>query len=257
MKRVVPFVLLLMSLGVSGQELSMTGVYKGESLYIKNPYLADKGQFCVNAVYVNGTKTTANLQLTAINIPFRGVQIFSPVKVLIHHDTLCQPRIVNPDAINYHSSFKFDSVTVNDTTVHWYTKGDAVGGKYVVEQMHNGLWNELKELPAKGKFHGARYVYFPEHYEGGNKYRIRYHLPDGRYQYSYEEEHIFYPQPVTFSPRSVTDAITLSRACSYEILDSNGDVILQGTGKVIPLRRLQPGDYGIVLEGQAESFIKK
>ncbi|WP_109830715.1 hypothetical protein [Reichenbachiella versicolor] len=259
MRRLFLLVLLFWTFSLSAQELLMSGVNQGESLYIRNPYLADSGRFCVSDIYINGKKTKANLKLTAINVPFDGIQIFSPVVIRVKHDTLCKPRIVNPDAIVYHSSFKFDSVTVNDTLLHWYTKGDALGGKYEVEQLHNGLWNVVKEQPAKGKFNGARYAYFPEHYSGGNKYRVKYILPDGRYIYSFEQEVLYYPELITFSPKSVTEGITLSRAARYEILDSRGDVILQGQGKYIPLRLLRPGDYGIMIEGQefAESFVKK
>ena len=114
----------------------------------------------------------------------------------------------------------------------------------------------LKVIPSKGLFNGAAYVYYPQYSEGGNKYRIKYELSSGRYLYSMEMEHDHYPQQIFFSPRVVTDQMTFSQEADYEIL-RQGKVILSGRAKSIPLRRLPPGDYAIVLDGKADTFVKK
>ncbi len=257
MIRGLVFVLLVASLGVQAQEIKLTGVYKGKGIYIQNSYNAQTKEFCVSEILVNGKKSSANLNLTAIHIPFTGFDLYTPVSITVSYKDSCTARIVNPDAILYHSSFKFDSLVLNDSVMHWYTKGDQVGGNFFVEKLDVDLWDVVKEVRAKGRFQGAQYVYFPEHHDGGNIYRVKYVAPNNRYLYSMEMEHYHYPESVTFSPRVVKDKITLSRATSYEIMDEDGDVILRGNGKVIPLRLLKPGDYSIMLEGEVDTFIKK
>ncbi|MFY0627275.1 MAG: hypothetical protein JXR07_13325 [Reichenbachiella sp.] len=242
---------------VSGQEINLTGVFIGKGLYIQNPYNADSGQFCIQEIKINDKDAKANLRLTAINIPFTGFDLYTPVSVSIIHGDSCKPRIVNPDAILYHSAFKFDSLVINDSIMHWYTKGDKAGAKYFIEKLDVDRWDVVKELRSKGRFQGAQYVYFPEHDDGGNKYRIKYKLPNGRYLYSMELEHYHYPEGVSFSPRVVKDVINLSRIARYEIMNIDGEVILQGESKKIPLRLLAPGNYSIIIEGDEDTFIKK
>lgn len=257
MKRHLIFLIFLVSQTAFGQELLLSGVYKGEGLYIQNPYNADSGQFCVQSILVNGKKTNTNLQLTAVRLNFKGVDLYTPVSVKIIHGDSCKPRIVNPEAVLYHSNFKFDSLVLNDSIMHWYTKGDRRDGKFKIEKLKNDYWEEVKVMRAKGRFDGAQYVYFPEHVEGGNKYRIKYELPEGRYLYSVEMEFYHYPESVSFSPRIVTDKMTFSQEASYEIFRGD-ESILQGKAKEIPLRMLAPGDYTIVLNGgEEEGFVKK
>ena len=250
-------VLLFISFGLQAQEIKLTGVFKGNGLYVQNSYNAQTNEFCVNEILLNGKKSNVNLQLTAINIPFSGFDLYTPVNVTVLHKDSCTAKIVNPEVLLYHSSFKFDSLVLNDSVMHWYTKGDKEGALFFVEKLDVDRWDVVKEIRSKGRFQGAQYVYFPEHNDGGNIYRIKYQLPNKRYLYSMEMEYYHYPEAITFSPRVVTDKMTLSRATSYEIMDEDGEVILRGKGKIIPLRRLRPGDYSIMLEGEVDTFVKK
>lgn len=256
MKRNLIFLIWMVSQTCFGQELLLSGVYKGEGLYIQNPYDADSGQFCVQSIFINGKKTQTNLSLTAVRLAFRGIDLYTPVSVKVVHGDSCKPKIVNPEAILYHSNFKFDSLVLNDSIMHWYTKGDRRDGVFKIEKLSGEYWDVVKTLRSKGRFQGAQYVFFPEHDEGGNKYRIKYELPEGRYLYSVEMEHYHYPEGVTFSPRVVTDKMIFSREASYEIFRGE-ESILKGKAKEIPLRLLPPGDYSIVIEGEEDTFVKK
>ncbi|UXP31896.1 hypothetical protein N6H18_16240 [Reichenbachiella agarivorans] len=255
------FLLLLLVVGsvqmAVGQDILLTGVNKGESLYIKNPYMVARDSFCIQSIMINGKPSKVNLSLTAIRLNFNEVEMFSPVSVRIHHADSCTPKIVNPEAILYYSSFKFDSLVMRDSVLHWFTKGDRTEGRFVIEKLNKEYWDEVATQQAKGHFDGAQYVYYPEHSDGGNKYRIRYELPNGRYLYSEEVEYYYYPKGVTFSPKVVTDVIYLSREARFEIMDISGTVILKGTAKKIPLRLLRPGNYTIMLDGDIDTFVKK
>ena len=241
----------------------LTGVFQGHSLYVKNPYILEQDNFCIESISVNKRDVDIDNKLTAIKLNFDGVDLYSPVMVKVYHKDSCRPKFVNPEAILFHSSFKYDSLYITDSLMYWHTKGDKREGIYTIEKLAGFEWLEESTIKAKGEFEGADYIYFPLFEDGGNKYRIKYSLPSGRFLYSNELEVFHYPEPITFKPKSVTDKITLSQFADYRILDLEGNVIVSGSGRVIPLRRLKKGDYMLYLEGQTQSaaatypFVKK
>lgn len=256
--RTVSLLLLLLvtPMVAIGQELSITGVYQGKPLFIQNP-LVSTNQFCITDIYLNGRSLNLNLKISAIEIDFKNIDLYTPVSVRITHDSLCLPKIVNQQAVFWHSSFRFNSVVVSDEELKWSTRGERERAIYTIEKLNGEEWLDVSVVESKADFAASEYIYYPEHSEGANKYRIKYEPPSGNYLYSDEVEVVFYKEPITFSPKVVSDKITLSKAAPFEILDANENVILAGSSKEIPLRLLKPGSYFIVLDGNKESFVKK
>lgn len=257
MKCTFLILLVLSTLTVSAQETALTGVFKGHSLYVQNPYNKDSAEFCINEILVNEKKVNVNLRLSALKINFKGVELFSPVAVQVKHKDYCKPKIVNPEAVLYHSSFKFDSLFLNDSLLTWHTKGDKRGGIFKIERLEDDYWEVLTRLRAKGYFEGAEYVFFPEHKADGNIYRIKYELPNGRFLYSQEMEFFHFPDNITFSPKEVTNEIRLSQKAPYIITNEYGKELMKGIAKVIPVAVLKPGEYFIEIDGNNESFTKQ
>ena len=258
-KQVFFILFFLVQMSAWAQETALSGVYQGHNLYIRNPYIAETDKFCIESVSINKREVVdIDLRLSAIQIDFQKIDLYAPVLVKIQHGDSCKPRFINPEAILFHSNFKFDSLEITDSLITWHTKGDKRAGLYTVEKLQDEYWEEVSTIRSKGEFEGADYVYFPLYDEGGNKYRIKYSIPEeGRFLYSEELELFHFNEPITFSPKSVTDKLTLSRHSDFEILDADGKTILSGSGRVIPLRRLKKGDYTIYLEGYTDTFIKK
>ncbi|MEQ6119750.1 hypothetical protein [Reichenbachiella sp. MALMAid0571] len=238
---------------VNGQKTVLSGVYQGQSLYIQNPYLVSEHKYCIDTIIVNKQDIYINPQLSAVKLDFGKEMLFAPVMVMIKHKENCKPKFINPEAILYHSSFKFDSLVVNDSLIRWHTKGEKLEGLYSIEKLNGTYWQVMNTIKPKGQFEGADYIYFPEFDKGGNRFRIKYSLPDNRYIYSGEVEMFYFAKPITFSPKSVIDEMVLSQYADYQIMDLKGNVIVSGSGKVIPLRKLKRGDYFIYLEGDTES----
>lgn len=257
MKHTFLFLLVLITWTVSAQETALTGVFKGHSLYVQNPYNKDSAEFCVNDIVVNDKVVNLNLKLSALKLNFDKVELFSPVAVVINHKKYCTPRIVNPEAILYHSSFKFDSLFINDSLLTWHSKGDKRNGIFKIERLEDDYWETLTRIRAKGYFDGAQYVFFPEHKPEGNIYRIKYELPNGRYLYSEEMEHFQFPDEISFSPKNVEDVITLSQKAPYIITNEYGKEIMKGNAKTIPVGMLKPGEYNIEIEGNSDTFTKQ
>jgi hypothetical protein len=226
------------------------GVYQGTPLFIRNPYLPERQAFCVKAVYVNREKVQLNYELSALKIDFQNQDLYTPVTVrIVSNDTLCEPIIINPDAIFFHTTYKFLEFNLSDTLLTWTTEGEREQGIYTIEKYSNGVWREQTQVSAKSNFDKASYEYPPDLDEGANKYRIKYDNGRGAYLYSREIDYDFYPEPVTFTPKNPQFIITFSRPANYEIFNAKNEVVLEGYGKEVDISRLLSGDYVIYFNG--------
>lgn len=235
----------------NNSQKEIVGVFQGKSVFIQNPYNPEIKEFCIDRIYVNDRPLKINYNVSAIKVDFINNDLYTPVKILIvSRDSTCQPLILNPDAIRFHTSYKFKSINLSDSALVWKTEGERETGTYQVERLQDGLWTLEAEVPAKGQFEEARYSYEATLEEGTNKFRIKYLFGNGRYLYSPELDYEFYPEPVSFQPKRTSDEIILSRPSQYEIYDQGGKMILSGQGSTIDVSFLYPGDYVIYFDGK-------
>ncbi len=239
-------------------EIEIIGVYQGKTLFIQNPYRPTEKRFCIRSVFVNNRRLDLNYDLSAIKIDFENNDMFTPVTIrVVSSDSICSPIIINPDAILFHTSYKFTHVSLSDTALVWETEGEREAGTYFVEKLQNGIWLEMDRISAKGLFELAEYRYIPRLEEGGNKYRVKYEFGNDKYLYSSEVDFDYYPEPVTFSPKTTSRKLTFSRPAFYEIYDGNSKLVLSGQGLEVDVTRLWPGDYVIYFDGRDPGVFTK
>lgn len=230
-------------------ETNLAGVFQGKTLFIQNPYDKEQNKFCVEEVRINDKQVDLNYTISALKIDFDGFDLFTPVKIrIIHKDTLCTPIIINPEAVLFHTIFRFVNVSLSDSALTWTTKGERGIGEFEVEKLFNGIWVDQEIMPAIGRYEGCEYTYFPNMEEGANKYRIKYNFPMGNratHLYSREVDFDHYPEPVEFKPKSAKTFLYLSRSTHYEIYDDGNTLVLEGQGKEIDVRVLRKGRYVI------------
>ncbi len=258
---------MLLALGVRAQVLkklqtNLAGVYQGESLFIQNPFNKEDRKFCVQMIYINEKPLDINYRLSALKLDFEGHDLYAPVKVRVEHrDTLCAPIIINPEAILFHTIFRFESVELTDSAMVWKTKGESGIGSFEIERLSNGVWIDQEIVTAIGRYEGASYTYFPNLEEGANKYRIKYNFPRGsrtKYLFSWEFDYDHYPEPIEFSPKSAKTRLYLSTTTHYEIYNANRKLVLEGQGKEIDVTVLRQGQYVIYFNGKDPgSFVKE
>ena len=262
------FTLLVCTLSISfaqeesRMETNLAGVYQGKTLFIQNPFNKESRQFCVDNIYINEEFVNINYKLSAIKLDFEGYDMNTPVKIrIVHRDTLCSPTIINPEAVLFHTIFRFTFITLTDNGLVWHTKGETGTGKFEIEKLKGGVWRDQEIRESLGRYEGAEYTYFPNLEEGANKYRIRYNFPRGSrvgYLYSWEVEYNHYPEPVEFSPKFAKTKVYLSRSSHYEIYNDGNKLVLEGQGKVIDVTVLRRGRYVIYFNGQDPgTFIKE
>ncbi len=232
-------------------EIETVGVYQGKSLFIQNQYLPSRKSFCVKSVYVNDRKVPLNYNLSALKLDFENQDLYTPVKIkIVSTDSLCNPIIINPDAIMFHTAYKFLDINISDSALYWKTEGEREIGTYIVEKYDGGIWKEIHREQAKTRFEVSEYLFSPRLEEGGNKFRVKYEFGNGSFLYSNESVYDFYPDPVEITPTHSATEIRFSRTASYEIYDQNNELVLTGTDDRVDIRRLWPGDYVIYFDGR-------
>jgi hypothetical protein len=248
---VLLIVQFIASIFPSDRDVELIGVYQGTSLFIQNPYQAHREDFCIESIYVNNRRLDINYDLSAIILDFNNHDLYTPVAIrIVAKDSLCAPVILNPDAILFHTMFKFTTINLSDSTLAWETEGERGSGKYIVEKLIDNFWHEVEQLQASGTFEEASYEVEPTLGEGANKYRVKYEFGSGRYLYSQEVDFDYYPDPVQFSPYRTYSTLTLSRFSPYEIYDEKSQLVLSGSGKTIDVRSLPLGEYVIFFDGK-------
>lgn len=236
----------------------LAGVYQGRTLFIQNSYDPILKEFCVKGVLLNGRVLNLNYKSSAIKIDFKQIDIHSPVTIKISHREACDPTIINPDAIFFHSVFSFEEIQVSDSLISWKTVGEKEGdGRYSIEYIEGGLWTEQNSIAAKGKFEGVSYSYAPKVSVGSNKFRIKYTFPSGDFLYSRELDLHFHPDPVTFHPTVTDSKVLFSRTAYFQIYDAGSTQVLDGTGAEVDVSRLPRGDYVIYFDGDDPGMFTK
>ncbi|MEP1032294.1 hypothetical protein [Ekhidna sp.] len=243
-------------------ETNLAGVFQGKTLFIQNPFDKTDRKFCVDNIYINERFIDINYKLSAIKLDFDGYDLYTPVKIrIVHKDTLCAPTIINPEAILFHTIFRFVSVALTDSALIWSTKGETGVGEFEIEKLTNGVWIDQEVRQGLGRYEGADYTYFPNLEEGANKYRVKYNFPRGsrvKYLFSWEVDFDHYPEPVEFKPKSAKTKVYLSRSTHYEIYDAGSKLVLEGQGTVIDVTVLRQGQYVIYFNGKDPgTFIKE
>ena len=242
-------------------QTNLAGVYQGKTLFVQNPYDPQSGSYCILKIFINNDPVRLNYNISAIKLDFDGYDHYTPVNIRVHHrDTVCKPVIVNPEAVLFHTIFRFSEMTLTDSILTWITKGERGMGVFEIEKLEDGLWKRKGTMVAKGIFEGAGYSFLPVMEEGHNKFRVRYNFPEGSrrsYLYSFEMDFDHYPDPVKFKLGSLKTKIFLSRVSSYEIYNAGRELTLQGRGKEIDVTNLGRGQYVIYFDGNDPgTFIK-
>ncbi|SNS76531.1 hypothetical protein SAMN05421640_1148 [Ekhidna lutea] len=243
-------------------ETNLAGVYQGKTLFIQNPFDRTDRRFCIEKILINERQVDLNNKLSAIKIDFEGFDLYTPVKIrLVHKDSVCIPTIINPEAILFHTIFRFVDISLTDSALVWSTKGETGVGEFEIERLNNGIWVDQEVQQAIGRYEGVDYTYYPNLEEGANKYRVRYNFPRGsrtKYLYSREVDFDFYPEPVEFKPKSAKTRLYLSRSTHYEIYDAGQKMVLEGQGNEIDVTVLRQGQYVIYFNGKDPgTFIKE
>ncbi len=255
-KLLVSFLLILFSVGnLTAGELILSGVYHGSNLYVQNPHDGESN-YCIKDIYVNGKKHMDGPNTSVFTIDLSSFSEGGKVKIEIYHSDGCEPKVINPNAIQIKDEFQFVFMNMDDHQIHWKTKGEKRLGKFFIEKFEHNVWNMERAVDGRGEA-SNEYRKPVDYHAGDNKYRLKYLAISGKTYYSDEVTFVSKREKITFSPQRVADKLTFSRSTDYEIRDAYGNSVMSGRSENVNCSSLKTGIYYLIFDNRTEKFIKK
>jgi len=244
-------------------EIVLTGIYKGENLYVENPYSSAGVGFCVSEILVNEFTTTDEIHSSffEIDLSIYGFKFGDRINVTIRYKDGCQPRVLNEDVLTPFSTYKIKSIDVSKTGyIEWVTYNEHGSLPFIVEQYRWNKWITVGTVQGKGTEKPTRYQVSVNLHSGKNKFRIKQTGSKKIPNYSQIVEFENDIQEVNFIPGDmgkVSDMIFFSSFTQYEIYDYYGKRVKYGAAHDIKISDLKVGTYFLNYDNKTELFIKK
>ncbi len=241
--------------------MTITGIYQGKDLYIKNPFAQDGVGFCIFEVLVNERITRDEINSSAFAIDFNILDIKkgSSVEISLRHKSGCQPLVLNPESLKPHSTFEITSISIEKNRLQWTSEKESGPLPFVIEQFRWNKWVKVGEVQGDGSSNSNTYAFDVTPHSGENKVRVKQVDHTGKPRYSTSVTFQSNVPSVSFEPKKVDAIINFSSLTKYEVFDKFGNLVRTGYGKSIDTSSLISGDeYYINYDNSfGETFRKK
>lgn len=263
MKRIISFFTIFISFTslFANEALLVEGKYQNKNIYVQNSFSGNGVGFCAYEVYVNGNRSTDEVNSSAFEIDLRlyNLQQGDKVEIKIFHKEGCEPKVLNPEALKARPTFDTKAITIsNSGLLSWTSSGEAGSLPFVVEQFRWNKWVYVGEVVGFGTPEAHNYSFQVTPHSGENRFRVK--------QVGFGKE-VKYSPEVTFTPRdkptlsivqsSDTKSITISGESLYEMYDAYGNVVLKGYGTKIDLSGFSKGDYYFCFDNKVVDIKRK
>ncbi len=231
----------------ANEALLIEGKYQNKNIYVQNSYNDNGVGFCAYEVYVNGNRTTDEVNSSAFEIDLRPYNMVQgdKVEIQIYHNNGCQPRVLNPEALKPRPTFTTKTITISALgMLSWTSSGEAGSLPFIVEQYRWNKWIYVGEVVGEGKPGDHQYSFQVTPHSGENRFRVK--------QVGFGKE-VKYTPEVTFTPKDKptlsfvqsndSKTITISSESLYEMYDAYGNVVLKGYGTKVDLSDFVKGNY--------------
>lgn len=264
MKRLILFLVASLTSISAFAALSVEGTYQGKNLYVQNPMDDEGFGYCATKVTVNGDIMPGGTSVGAFEIDFSlfNIEIGEPVFIVIEHNDGCKPKVLNPEVLLPRSTFKVNSITIdNDGNLKWTTSGEQGKLPFEIEQYRWNKWVTIGEVDGKGAGSENSYQFKVTPHSGENTVRVTQSDHSGTKRPSQEVKFTSSAPAVTKSPTKVKNEIKFSAngapvETRYEIYDAYGNIVKKGVGSKVNCSNLLRGVYYINFDNVNEKFIK-
>lgn len=259
-KGAVLFLAMLLSLvGVSGT-IVLEGKYQQKNVYVINSIAEAGVGFCVYEVTVNGEVTSDEINSNAfeVDLSIYGFKLGDDVVVSIKYKDGCEPRVLNPGALEPQPTFETTRVDISDEgLIQWQTINEQGKLPFVIQQFKWNKWVNVGEVTGNGTSTKNEYSFQTTPVSDLNKFRIIQKSYDGRIRSSASVEYTSDKAPVTFSYNKKTKSLVFDSETNYELYNVYGQIIKRGFGKTADIASLPKNDYYISYDSTTEKFEKK
>lgn len=248
--RLLLLIFFLTSVNVINAQVLIEGRYLGTNLYIQNPW-DENDEFCIDSVFVNGTKYSEELETAAFQIKLDslGFSLDDPLKVNIYHKNGCKPSVLNQITQYRHVDINITDVNIVNDTIYWNASKEVAGHFYVQVYRWN-KWLTLDSIQKHLRESAFKYALTNDLHTGDNTIRIRSVNVLNRYTYSETIKYNSNVEEVTYSIDNKSNLIVFSRITRFEIFDQYGLKVLDGKGASVNLNQLPNKTYYLNLDNR-------
>ncbi len=248
---------ILFSIVSYSQEVKLTGIHQGESLYLVNPF-SSGSDFCIESILVNGKKANIDLKVSTIevNLDRFNLKVGDNVSIIVKHKKGCKPKFLNPKVIKVRSSFEVKSMRVGrDKILRWTTVNESGSLDYIVEQYRWKKWSKIGVVKGTGKQTINKYEIKISDHSGENKFRVKQIDYTKRARYSKNTTYHSLLPTVTYKKSG--SKIIFSHKTTFEIYDYYGKINASGNAKEVDISKLKTGEYFLNYDNKMDMFKKK
>lgn len=261
MKYLVAVLLLLGSFtSLFAGTIVMEGKYQQKNVYVVNSVAEAGVGFCVYEVRVNGEVTSDEINSNAfeIDLSIYGFKLGDPVTITIKYKDGCEPRILNPGALEPQPTFDVSAISCSENgLLSWETTNEQGAIPFIVQQFKWNKWVNVGEVIGKGTSTRNAYTFQTTPVSGDNKFRVVQKSYDGKLRKSPTAEYVSGMAALTMTYDKKEKAILFSQETNYELYNVYGQIIKRGFGKKVNMSNLPKNDYYISFDSQTQKFSRR
>ncbi len=254
------FYALLLSASAFAGNIVIEGRYQQRNIFVVNPVAKDGVGYCVYEITVNGQVTSdeINSQAFEIDLTQHGLKSGDPVVVVIKHKEGCNPRILNPGALEPSPTFECQTISCSpEGLLTWETTGEMGKLPFLVQQFKWNKWVNVGEVMGNGTDGKNSYKFQAVLTSGLNKFRIAQKSYDGDTRKSATAEITSNAPVVSFKYDRKNKSILFSGETAYELYNVYGQIVKRGYANSVDLSTLARGEYYMSFDNRTEKFIRK
>jgi len=251
---------LLASLTSFAGTIVLEGKYQQKNVYIINSISAEGVGFCVYEVLVNGDVTSDEINSNAfeVDLSIYGFKLGDDVIVSIKYKEGCEPRILNPGALEPQPTFEATNIDIsNGGLLTWETTNEQGKLPFIIQQYKWNKWVNVGEVTGIGTSVKNAYSFQTTPISGVNKFRVVQRSYEGQIRKSPSAEYISDKAPISFTYDKKLERIVFSGETNYELYNVYGQIVKRGFGLEADMSNLPKGEYYISFDSITEKFAKK
>lgn len=253
------FLLCTSSTLIAGS-IVLEGKYQQRNIYVVNPVAEAGVGFCVYEVTVNGELSSdeINSQAFEVDLSIHGFKLGDPVTVVIKYKEGCEPRVLNPGALEPQPTFECQTISCNTAgLLSWETTGEVGKLPFVIQQFKWNKWVSVGEVPGSGTSVKNSYQFQASLTSGLNKFRVVQKSYEGNLRKSPVAEITSTMPAVNYTFNRKTRTLQFSYETAYELYNVYGQIIKRGFGKTADVSSLSKAEYYLSFDNKTEKVVLK
>ncbi|MCH2197639.1 MAG: T9SS type A sorting domain-containing protein [Flavobacteriales bacterium] len=238
----------------------MEGKYQQKNIFVINSIAPEGVGFCVYEVTVNGEITSDEVNSNAfeVDLSIYGLKLGDDVVVVINYKDGCEPKVLNPGALEPQPTFETVDIKVDDAgMLTWETLNEQGRLPFIIQQYKWNKWVNVGEVMGKGTSVKNNYSFQTNPVSGENKFRLIQKTYEGDNRTSPSVTYDSGKTAITFEYDKKSKSVKFSGETNYELYNEYGQIIKRGFGTSADLSSLPKGTYYVSFDSDTQKFEKK